>query len=271
MDDMSVRTGVLTLALAGLVASGGPVVAAQAFATLDLGGGAITGARGTVGARDDLPDVRVRWNRGSGPVQMNKGLPDPPGWYKAAVGPRPSDKVLYLTFDDGPSRYTAALLKQLRTHKAKATFFVTGAAAASRPDLVRRIHRQGHALGNHTWGHPRLTRISTAGVRSELRRTQRQVGPAMGSCMRPPYGLVNRRVAKASIAAGFQPVLWTAHIEDWVPHSTSWTVDRLRRGTRPGAVILLHDTHPTTVAAVSTMLPRWRAKGYRLETVPVCS
>jgi peptidoglycan/xylan/chitin deacetylase (PgdA/CDA1 family) len=202
---------------------------------------------------------------------MNKGLPNPPGWYRAAVGPRRPEKVLYLTFDDGPSRHTAALLRHLGRYRAKVTFFVTGAAASSRPRLVDRIHRQGHALGNHTWGHPRLTRISTAAVSSELRRTRIVVGPDMGDCMRPPYGLVNRRVAKASIAAGFQPVLWTAHIEDWVPHSGSWTIGQLRRGTRPGAVILMHDTHATTVAAVSKMLPRWRAQGYRLAPVPVCS
>ncbi len=271
MGYMSVRASAVAFALAGLTAAGLPSASASALGSLDLGGSASTGAPGIVDQRDDLPEVRVRWNRGSGPAQMDQGLPNPPGWYRAAVGPRRSDKVLYLTFDDGPSSHTASLLAGLRRHQAEATFFVTGAAARSRPGLIRRIARQGHALGNHTWGHPRLTRIPTAAVRSELRRTRRTVGSAMGDCMRPPYGLVDRRVATASIKAGFQPVLWTAHIEDWVPHNKAWTVERLRRATRPGAVILMHDTHATTVAAVSEMLPRWRARGYRLETVPVCS
>ena len=268
---MTVRTGAVALVLAGLVVAGGTVVSAQVPDPPDPGGGVTVGASSSTSGHDDLPDVRVRWNRGSGPAQMNKGLPNPPGWYRAAVGPRRPEKVLYLTFDDGPSRHTAALLRHLGRYRAKVTFFVTGAAASSRPRLVDRIHRQGHALGNHTWGHPRLTRISTAAVSSELRRTRIVVGPDMGDCMRPPYGLVNRRVAKASIAAGFQPVLWTAHIEDWVPHSGPWTTGQLRRGTRPGAVILMHDTHATTVAAVAKMLPRWRAQGYRLAPLPGCS
>lgn len=64
--------------------------------------------------------------------------------------------------------------------------------------------------------------------------------------------------------------MWTAHIDDWVPHSRSWTVQRLRKNTRPGAVILMHDTHAQTVSAVQTMLPRWKAQGYRLRVIPAC-
>ncbi len=227
-------------------------------------------AAGVAASAGGAPSDPVEWDKGSGPANMGKGLPNPPGWYRAAVGPRTDEKVLYLTFDDGPSRYTPDLLTALRRHKAQVTFFVAGGPADAHPAAIRRMHRDGHAIGNHTWWHPRLTQVSTKRVRAELRTTQRAVGPAMAPCMRPPYGLIDQRVAKAAIAEGFQPVMWTAHIEDWAPHSLTWTVRRLHKDTRPGAVILLHDTHSQTVAAVKAMLPRWHKQGYRLAPVPAC-
>ncbi len=215
--------------------------------------------------------VDVDWNKGGGPRQMAKGLPNPPGWYRAAVGARSSEKVLYLTFDDGPSAHTGRLLRALRRHNARATFFVIGPYAQSNPATIRRMHAAGHAVANHTWNHPRLTQVPTRQVRWELLRTKKAVGPLMAACMRPPYGMVDERVARTSIRAGFQPVLWTAHIEDWAPHSLDWTVRRLRSDTEPGAVILMHDTHSQTVTAVEKMLPRWVDQGYRFEPVPVCA
>jgi peptidoglycan/xylan/chitin deacetylase (PgdA/CDA1 family) len=212
----------------------------------------------------------VQWNKGSGPAQMAKGLPNPPGWYRAAVGPRSREKVLYLTFDDGPSAHTASLLKALGRYDAKATFFVTGNAGMHKAQ-VRRMARNGHAIGNHTYNHLRLTQYPTTRVRSQLQAVKRLVGPAIAPCMRPPYGMINARVATAAIRLGFQPVMWTAHIEDWQPHSLRWTIDRLRQDTAPGAVILMHDTHAQTVAAVKALLPRWDARGYRLEVVPACA
>lgn len=217
------------------------------------------------------PAVQVEWNKGSGPAQMAKGLPNPPGWYRAAVGPRTSDTVLYLTFDDGPTPYTAGLLRTLHRYQATATFFVTGGPSASHRSDLQRMRRDGHAIGNHTWNHYRLPTVPTPKIRRELRSVAAEVGPGMGPCMRPPYGMINRRVARAAIAEGFQPVMWTAHIEDWAPHSLSWTVRRLQQVTKPGAVILMHDTHAQTVAAVRTMLPRWVKQGYRFATVPACS
>jgi peptidoglycan-N-acetylglucosamine deacetylase len=214
--------------------------------------------------------VEVEWNKGGGPAAMRRGVPNPPGWYRAAVGPRTDEKVLYLTFDDGPSAHTPRLLGALHRHRAKATFFVAGGPARSHPAHIRRMHRDGQAIGNHTWWHPRLTQVRTKRVRTELRSTQRAVGSPMSPCMRPPYGLIDERVARAAIGVGFQPVLWTAHVEDWSPHSLSWTIARLRKATKPGAVILMHDTHAQTVTAVQRLLPWWKKHGWRLQAVPAC-
>ena len=215
-------------------------------------------------------EVDVQWNKGSGPAQMAKGLPNPPGWYRAAVGPATTEKVLYVTFDDGPSRFTPRLLKILQKHDARATFFVAGGYAKANPKVIRRMDADGHAIGNHTWWHPRLTEVSTPRVRRELASTKKAIGPIAAPCMRPPYGQIDRRVATVAIDLGLQPVLWTAHIEDWQPHSLAWTVARLKRDTKPGAVILMHDTHAQTIDAVATVLPYWLRKGYRLLPVPAC-
>ena len=112
--------------------------------------------------------------------------------------------------------------------------------------------------------------MSTKRVRKELITTGRAVGRSMGPCMRPPYGLIDARVARTSISLGFQPVLWTAHIEDWAPHSSRWTFQRLRRITagcgHPDA------RHMRRLSpAVRKMLPEWRDRGYRLKVVPACA
>ncbi len=213
----------------------------------------------------------VQWNKGGGPAQMAKGLPNPPGWYEAAVGHRTTEKVLYLTFDDGVSAHTPRLLTALAKYDAKATFFVAGGYAKANPNVIKRMHASGHAVGNHTWWHPRLTQESTARVHRELASTKKAIGKAAAPCMRPPYGLINQRVAKVALGLGLQPIMWTAHIEDWEPHSLSWTVQRLKKDTKPGAVILMHDTHAQTVSAVTTMLPKWIKQGYRFEVVPACA
>jgi peptidoglycan/xylan/chitin deacetylase (PgdA/CDA1 family) len=244
-----------------------------AVGLLAMSASAVPALARPIDAHLEAPTTRaaVDWNKGGGPAQMSKGLPNPPGWYQAAVGPRTADKVLYLTFDDGPSPHTARLLASLRRHDARATFFVAGGPAQSSRADIRRMRRDGHAIGNHTWWHPRLTEVSTPRIRKELTTTRRAVGRWMGPCMRPPYGLIDARVARTSISLGFQPVLWTAHIEDWVRHPARWTVQRLRKNTKPGAVILMHDTHAQTVTAVRKMLPTWRERGYRLEVVPACA
>ncbi len=81
------------------------------------------------------PDVQ--WNQGSGPAQMGNGLPNPPGWYRAAVGRRTGDKVLYLTLDDGPSSFTRELLKALGRNDSAVTFFVVGRQTAADPHALR--------------------------------------------------------------------------------------------------------------------------------------
>ena len=208
---------------------------------------------------------------------MAAGLPSPTDWYAAAFGAPSEQKVLYLTFDDGPARDTEALLTQLAAAGGKATFFVLGQQAAENPALLRRIVAGGHAIGNHTWDHPELTSLSADEVADQFSRTTEAVNTAvpggMGSCMRPPYGLIDDNVAAVSLAQQLQPILWTAHAEDWNQPSVTAMVADLREATRPGSVILLHDGgggRQNTLDAVAAMLPEWRAQGYILAPIPAC-
>lgn len=180
-------------------------------------------------------------------------------------------RVLYLTFDDGPFPDTAPrLLRVLARNDARATFFLVGGPAARNKPLVRQIAREGHAIGNHTQGHPRLTDLTRRQVRDQLRWASRAIGPTQGPCMRPPYGLINKKVERVARAQGLTPVLWTGHIDDWHRHTVKWSVSQLRKHTKPGGIILLHDRNVRTIKAVSRMLPVWRDMGYRLESLPAC-
>ncbi len=220
----------------------------------------------------------VNWNSGGrGTPAMAAGLPSPTDWYAAAFGSPTEQKVLYLTFDDGPARDTEALLAELKAAGAKATFFVLGQQAAENPSMLRRIVADGHAIGNHSWDHPELTSLTAEEVAGQLSRTTAAVDSAvpgrMGGCMRPPYGLIDDQVAAVALSQHLQPILWTAHAEDWNQPSVPSMVADLRDATRPGAVILLHDgggSRQNTLDAVAAMLPEWRSQGYTLSPIPVC-
>lgn len=219
--------------------------------------------------------VPVEWGDGLNPPGMSQGVPNPTGWYTNAFGPRTKEKVIYLTFDDGPwPPYTEQILKLLAQHNAKATFFVVGQQARQYPQLITAEHEAGNAIGNHTNTHPQLTSLSTEQVTHELTATDKAVGADMGGCMRPPYGLVSQKVADAAGKLGLVPVLWTAHADDWDQPPVTKMISALKRGTEPGAVFLLHDgggPRSHTVEAVKEMLPWWKQEGYSFGLVPVCA
>lgn len=188
----------------------------------------------------------------------------------------PTRKVIYLTFDDGPwIPYTQQILDTLATYNATATFFVVGEMANIRRDLIRKIKNAGHAIGNHTYRHPKLTTLSDESIREQIRATTDVVGrDRMGACMRPPYGSTDARVRSITRQEGYKTVLWSASALDWDQPPVSTMVDTLNEGTKDKANILLHDgggERPNTVAAVQAMMPKWVKRGYTFEAVPACT
>ena len=217
----------------------------------------------------------VDWSGGRDVAGMADGVPNPAGWYRAAFGGPSQDKVLYLTFDDGPwPPTTDAILNALAANQANATFFVVGNQVRAHPEYVQQILDQGHAIGNHTMTHADLIASSREEVRAELSDTTKLVGSSrMGDCMRPPYGLIDQKVAAVAHSLNLMPILWTGHAQDWDPPGADQMIQMLKDATHPGAVILLHDgggDKPQTVSVVKQMLPWWKQQGYTFATVPAC-
>jgi peptidoglycan-N-acetylglucosamine deacetylase len=154
------------------------------------------------------------------------------------------EKRIALTFDDGPMPpFTQQILDILRSRNAKATFFVCGKDAERHPDIVRRIHSEGHAIGNHTWSHPYLYFMRRTKIAEEIDRTQRVIQQATGSTprfFRPPYGARWFGLYPVLRERGLQLVQWSASGNDWKVGADA-IVSSVRAGLRPGAVILLHD------------------------------
>lgn len=186
---------------------------------------------------------------------------------------RTGGKVVYLTFDDGPSGYTPQILSILAAHNAKATFFMVGYQAAGNQSLVRRVLREGHAVGNHTWSHANLTRLSSAGVASQLQRDKAVLTSGMGRCFRPPYGATNSRVRKVAASKGYRQILWSVDPKDWTRPGSNVIFNRVVSRVRNGAIVLLHDgggPRSSTVAATRRIVAWLDSHGYQMITLPAC-
>ncbi len=180
-------------------------------------------------------------------------------------------KCVALTFDDGPVPETTELLAVLRAKKVKATFFVLGSQVVREPAVIRQIVADGHVVGNHSWDHPLLTRLSLAKVRTQLVRTNRAIvaaGAPAPVVFRPPYGGTNRSILRIAGAQGMTQVLWDVDPMDWRDRNSALVASRVVAATRNGSIVLSHDIHPTTRAAYARIIDRLRARGFQFVTVP---
>ena len=190
----------------------------------------------------------------------------------AAPAPAPTtgNKVIALTFDDGPGPYTAHLLDVLDQYGAKATFFLIGSKVSSQANVVRSIHARGHQLGNHSWSHPELPKLPVDQIAGEIDRTNDAIKQATGvtpSILRPPYGAVNGVVLEQLRLRGMSSILWSVDTRDWADRNSDIVCSRAVAGARPGAVILMHDIHQTSVGAVPCILSALKQQGYSFVTV----
>ncbi|WP_329445790.1 polysaccharide deacetylase family protein [Streptomyces canus] len=173
-----------------------------------------------------------------------------------------------LTFDDGPAApETATLLTYLAQYNARATFFTVGQNVAAHPDLVRAEARAGNEVGNHSWSHPDLTKLTSEQIAYQLNRTSTAIKAATGKAptlFRPPYGAVNGTVRHATTLS---PVLWTLDTEDWKYPDATKVAQSVIGKVKRNDVVLMHDIHPTSVAAVPEILRTLTARGYHFVTV----
>ncbi|SFC70935.1 polysaccharide deacetylase family protein [Streptomyces aidingensis] len=186
----------------------------------------------------------------------------------AVTLPVKGDKIA-LTLDDGPHpEYTPEVLKVLRTHRVRATFFLIGENAEWNRDLVRAIAADGHLIANHSWSHPRLDTLSRKRVRSELGTTsellERLLGGAPGWA-RAPYGAWDKASLEVCAELGMEPLGWSVDTNDWARPGSEEISEAVLEGAHSGGVVLAHDgggDRSQTVAALRHCLPRLIDRGW---------
>jgi peptidoglycan/xylan/chitin deacetylase (PgdA/CDA1 family) len=184
------------------------------------------------------------------------------------------ERLVALTFDDGPSDDTPAVLDALDRAGVRATFFVLGSAAERRPGIVREIARRGHAVALHGHTHARLVLAGPRRVAEELDRCRdaiRRAGVEPAPWFRAPHGWKGPFLPAALRARGLGLVAWTRGVWDTERPGAARIVERATRRPRAGEILLLHDGCGTpgidprrdqTAEAVPEIVRRWRAEGY---------
>jgi peptidoglycan/xylan/chitin deacetylase (PgdA/CDA1 family) len=180
---------------------------------------------------------------------------------------RGTEKVVALTFDDGPSPATTPkVLETLRSAGVPATFFVMGQEVEQHPDLARRIVAEGHALGNHTWNHLYLDRMDAACTTAEMEISGRLIESVTGyhpNWFRPPGGLYTEDALRTAHSLNERIVLWSQDARDWASPGEAEIRRRILADLAPGHIILLHDTRRQTAAVLPALIEEIRGRGYR--------
>ncbi len=177
-------------------------------------------------------------------------------------------KLIALTFDDGPRRSTtSALLDGLAQRGVKATFFLIGAQIENNEDLILRMDAEGHQIGIHTFDHVQLTGLSKADFDAQVSTTRQILTNLLGHngfLLRPPYGLTDDAVRKN---AGCPIILWSIDPEDWGDQNAPREVEHVVSHARDGSIILMHDIFPASVEAALQIVDQLHAQGYLFVTV----
>ena len=188
-----------------------------------------------------------------------------------------TDKVVALTFDDGPDPVaTPAILKLLKQYDAKASFFVVGNRVDEYPEIVLQEFNEGHEIGNHTYKHTYFNlKRNEQLLAEEITRTEDSIFALTGQrpiLFRPPGGFYNNNLIDYTTSHGYLAVLWSWHqdTKDWA-RPGAWKIrDKVLRNLRSGDIILMHDhveNSLQTVEALKTILPELQKRGYRCITV----
>ncbi len=182
-------------------------------------------------------------------------------------------KVVALTFDDGPSDFTPAILRILGANGVPATFFEIGENMAGREAIMRQVIAAGDEIGDHTFHHIDLPPLPSARAREELSLTQDRIKriTSFNTCMyRPPHGRRNARTDAIARKLGLIAVMWSVDTKDFTMPGANAIYRSAVNGARPGAIILMHEgggNRSQTVAALPRIVSTLQARGYQFETV----
>ena len=192
-----------------------------------------------------------------------------------------TDKVVALTFDDGPSpEWTGPILDELKKAGIKATFFMLGRQAERFPSLVRRVMEEGHEIGNHSCSHRNLLFRNRSFLETEIRGAETSIHSACGVTtryFRPPKAWLSGGGKKIIEELGYRVILWTLSSKDWAFFDEASIVRRILRNIRPGAILLFHDgggvfvheggNRSVTVKSIPLLAENLKSDGYRFVTI----
>lgn len=189
------------------------------------------------------------------------------GYVSASATPVEAPKIA-LTFDDGPSTaWTPALLDGLKERGVKATFFLIGENADKNPEIVKRMAEEGHLIGNHTYHHVELTKVSENEARLELADTSAVIVRITGKepeYMRPPFGAWQRKLEQE---IQMLPVLWTIDPLDWTTENQDEIVNKVVTEAEENDIILLHDCYKSSIEAGLRIVDILQEEGFMFVTV----
>ena len=191
--------------------------------------------------------------------------------YNAYFMAQGDEKVIYLTFDCGyENGNTEPILDALKAHNAPATFFVVGHFLESAPELVTRMVEEGHTVGNHTYHHPDMSKISDqAAFQKEMddvaAKYKELIGQDMTMYYRPPQGKYSQSNLQMAKNLGYSTFFWSLAYVDWNQDdqpSHEEAFDKLTKRIHPGAIVLLHNTSQTNGEILDELLTKWEEMGY---------
>ena len=178
-------------------------------------------------------------------------------------------KVVALTFDDGPNPTTTnQALDTLSKYGIKATFFVLGKNVSGNEGILKRMKADGHVIGNHSWSHPVLSKLSLDDAKKQITDTEDALTKVLGSSsklMRPPYGAITDDI-RNSLDLSF--IMWDVDSLDWKSKNEASILTEIQREVKNGSIILMHDIHAETVNALPKVIDYLKGQGYDFVTIP---
>ena len=181
-----------------------------------------------------------------------------------------SKPMVALTFDDGPGKYEDRILAAFQKYGGKGTFFFVGTQAEKYPSVVKRVAEAGHEVGNHSYKHENLPKLSQAGASQSLAKTNeilRKLSGQSVSLVRPPYGATSASVKAALQSQGQPSILWSIDTLDWKTRNSKSTINTVLQHVKDGDVILMHSIYSQSADAAEVLIPALQERGFQLVTV----
>lgn len=247
-------------------------------------GRAIAGIQESISLESASKDTRIAQAEGNWGLSFPEEGKPPVGnasaeelrQYNAYYADTTKEKFLYLTFDAGfENGNTPAILDALKKHKAPATFFVVGTYIETNPELIQRMLKEGHLVGNHTYHHPDMSQIASQdSFQKELQDVetayQNVTGKQMAKLYRPPQGKYSESNLQMAHDLGYRTFFWSLAYVDWYENNQPTkdeAFEKLLGRIHPGAIVLLHSTSKTNAAILDELLTKWEEMGYTFRSL----